>query len=236
MKRIVVAGYARSPFTLARKGELATVRPDDLARSTVKEPMAEQAITSFEDNLRREAANITVRGEQDAVSAMQARWNAFRVVFQEIRESSLTESDRRTRYGSIVAPAGLAVKDAAQRIIDLNLQSILSTDGVIRHDAERARHLMIALLCGGVGLAAVCITLFARSLLEPLSTLTRSAREIERGNLDEKHEDAEWERAVANRVELARIDAEHRTWMREHGIDMVERLVSRRRSPRAAQQ
>jgi acetyl-CoA acyltransferase len=31
MKRIVVAGYARSPFTLAKKGELATVRPDDLA-------------------------------------------------------------------------------------------------------------------------------------------------------------------------------------------------------------
>lgn len=44
------------------------------------------------------------------------------------------------------------------------------------------------------------------------------------------------ERAVAFRGELARIDAEHRTWMREHGIDMVERLVSRRRSPRAAQQ
>ena len=35
MKRIVVAGYARSPFTLARKGELASVRPDDLAAQVV---------------------------------------------------------------------------------------------------------------------------------------------------------------------------------------------------------
>ena len=31
MTRVVVAGYARSPFTLARKGALAKVRPDDLA-------------------------------------------------------------------------------------------------------------------------------------------------------------------------------------------------------------
>ncbi|MER2606472.1 MAG: thiolase family protein [Siculibacillus sp.] len=35
MKKVVVAGYARSPFTLARKGELASVRPDRLAAQTV---------------------------------------------------------------------------------------------------------------------------------------------------------------------------------------------------------
>ncbi len=35
MKKVVVAGYARSPFTLAKKGELARVRPDRLAAQTV---------------------------------------------------------------------------------------------------------------------------------------------------------------------------------------------------------
>lgn len=35
MKKIVVAGYARSPFTLAKKGGLASVRPDRLAAQTV---------------------------------------------------------------------------------------------------------------------------------------------------------------------------------------------------------
>lgn len=35
MKKVVVAGYARSPFTLAKKGELATVRPDRLAAQVV---------------------------------------------------------------------------------------------------------------------------------------------------------------------------------------------------------
>jgi acetyl-CoA acyltransferase len=35
MKNVVIAGYARSPFTFATKGELAKVRPDDLAARVV---------------------------------------------------------------------------------------------------------------------------------------------------------------------------------------------------------
>ncbi len=31
MKPVVIAGYARSPFTFANKGELTKVRPDDMA-------------------------------------------------------------------------------------------------------------------------------------------------------------------------------------------------------------
>lgn len=36
MKNVVVAGYARSPFTFAAKGEMRRVRPDDLAARVVK--------------------------------------------------------------------------------------------------------------------------------------------------------------------------------------------------------
>jgi acetyl-CoA acyltransferase len=36
MRDVVIAGYARSPFTLANKGALAKVRPDDLAAEVVK--------------------------------------------------------------------------------------------------------------------------------------------------------------------------------------------------------
>ena len=36
MTEVVIAGYARSPFTRARKGDLASVRPDDLAAAVVK--------------------------------------------------------------------------------------------------------------------------------------------------------------------------------------------------------
>ncbi|HXT21203.1 MAG TPA: thiolase family protein [Thermoanaerobaculia bacterium] len=36
MSNVVIAGYARSPFTPAKKGELAKVRPDDLAAQVVR--------------------------------------------------------------------------------------------------------------------------------------------------------------------------------------------------------
>ncbi len=36
MKNVVIAGYVRSPFTPARKGELVKVRPDDFAAQTVR--------------------------------------------------------------------------------------------------------------------------------------------------------------------------------------------------------
>jgi len=36
MSNVVIAGYARSPFTPARKGELAKVRPDDIAAQVVR--------------------------------------------------------------------------------------------------------------------------------------------------------------------------------------------------------
>jgi acetyl-CoA acyltransferase len=42
MKSIVIASYARSPFHFARKGQLAGVRPDDLAAAVIKS-MVEKA-------------------------------------------------------------------------------------------------------------------------------------------------------------------------------------------------
>jgi acetyl-CoA acyltransferase len=36
MRNVVIAGYARSPFTLARKGALAKVRPDDMTAQVVR--------------------------------------------------------------------------------------------------------------------------------------------------------------------------------------------------------
>ncbi len=40
MSNVVIAGYARSPFTPAKKGDLARVRPDDLAAQVVRDLIA----------------------------------------------------------------------------------------------------------------------------------------------------------------------------------------------------
>jgi len=44
MRNVVIAGYVRSPFTPAKKGELAKVRPDDLAAQTVRGLLARTGV------------------------------------------------------------------------------------------------------------------------------------------------------------------------------------------------
>jgi len=44
MTKAVIAGYARSPFTLARKGALARVRPDDFAAAVVRDLIARSGV------------------------------------------------------------------------------------------------------------------------------------------------------------------------------------------------
>jgi acetyl-CoA acyltransferase len=46
MTNVFIAGYARSPFTLARKGALSRVRPDDLAAQVVRRLVAQAGIAS----------------------------------------------------------------------------------------------------------------------------------------------------------------------------------------------
>ena len=48
MKQVVIAGYARTPFTLANKGELARVRPDELAATAVKGLLAQTGVDGKE--------------------------------------------------------------------------------------------------------------------------------------------------------------------------------------------
>ena len=48
MRNVVIAGYVRSPFTPAKKGELAKVRPDDLAAQTVRGLLAKTGVNPQE--------------------------------------------------------------------------------------------------------------------------------------------------------------------------------------------
>jgi acetyl-CoA acyltransferase len=48
MTDVVIAGYARSPFTPARKGDLTTVRPDNLAAAVIRDLVARSGVPAGE--------------------------------------------------------------------------------------------------------------------------------------------------------------------------------------------
>ena len=64
MKDVLIAGYARSPFHFANRGELIKVRPDELAAQVVRGLIERSGID------RREMAG---RGPQDEMDAGQDR-------------------------------------------------------------------------------------------------------------------------------------------------------------------
>ncbi len=145
---------------------------------------ADAAQASFAENLRLEAGNITVPGEREAVADLNRSWAAVKDAYRAVLASPADAAGPSPPARTALDQAAQRAKEDAQRIIDLNLQNIMSADGEIRHDAANSRIMMVALLVGGVICAGLVMALLSRSLLGSLRTLTRSAREIEHGNLD----------------------------------------------------
>lgn len=48
MERAVIVGYVRSPFTPAHKGEMATIRPDEIAGQVVKSLIQKSGVNAFD--------------------------------------------------------------------------------------------------------------------------------------------------------------------------------------------
>ncbi len=153
-------------------------------RGQPEDGQLQAACKDFQDNFRREAGNITLPGEREIVAELQARWERLQGMLATLAPSRMQPPQLRASLGTQVFPAARAVKEQAQRVIDINLENIVSADGQIRRSAASARRGMFALLAIGMVLAVGFILLFVRSILVPLRTLTSSAREIERGNLD----------------------------------------------------
>ena len=147
------------------------------------EPVA-QVIASFERNLRLEHANVTIPGEEEIVQALTGSWDAYKDDYERFMAARLPEPEGRALYKAKILPRGQEVKAHAQRVIDINLQNMVSVDGEVRRNAVSAKRAMFGLLAVGVGFAVVFVGFMSRSILLPISTLTRSARDIERGNLD----------------------------------------------------
>jgi PAS domain S-box-containing protein len=111
-------------------------------------------------------------------------WQAYRAAHERLLRAAMPDADRRSFYHRTLLPQARAVKIQAQRVIDLNLQNIVSIDGQVRQNAVQARRAMYLLLIVGALVAVVFVGMISRSILAPLRTLTQSAREIEQGNLD----------------------------------------------------
>lgn len=140
--------------------------------------------SAFQKELAFQNGNITVQGERQFTDSLNLSWTNFCRDFSENTQSNLSNLDKRTHYQQIIKPNIFHIQRYTQKIAELNAQNMLSKDGQIRSQARKARDGVYLLLGSSAFMILILFIMLGQSILKPIKALTRSAKEIEKGNLD----------------------------------------------------
>lgn len=140
------------------------------------------ARADFDTNLRKQLGNVTLAGERERTEELQAEWDHYKQSLALLE--SAPAPDRAEIYRQQLLPRFQQVKRTAQQVTDMNMANMVSVDGRARRALIGVRNVMLVLVSAGVLLAAVLVGAMGATIARPLKSLSRSAAEIGRGNLD----------------------------------------------------
>ncbi len=141
------------------------------------------ARAQFETNLQSEHNNVTLPGEQEAADHLSATWTAYGKQLDTALEAGLADAERHHRYEELLARQN-NVKPAAQAVVDMNLDNMVSVNGQAKTWASWSRTAMYSFLAAGFIVGVLVMAVVGRSILAPIQALTRSVKDIEAGNLN----------------------------------------------------
>lgn len=188
LERILRENYDSVAACLGMKGSID--RLDQIAATSLWEPLPnpqrdmERFMLEFENKLRFQQGNVTIEGERELTDRLTELWKIYRGGLDALYGLPDSGTTRRDYFRKDILPQSLKVREAAQAIIELNLQNMVSADGQARQRARKASHTVEVLVFLGVVLAVIFIGVVGLTILRPIESLTRSVREIQQGNLD----------------------------------------------------
>ncbi|HKQ68214.1 MAG TPA: ATP-binding protein [Polyangiaceae bacterium] len=171
MKEAVERLDSSALFMLTGRGDMAA-RQESAARNR------------FESELAAQEANITERGERDATTTLRQRWTEYLPEFDKFR--TLTGTAQVDFYYGSLLPRFIAVKDAADVVLDLNQDAMVQKSAQTGRAAQRATQIALSVSLAGCLLAILASTTWMSRLLRPLSVLSTAARRIGEGDLGVK--------------------------------------------------
>jgi len=166
---------ALNQLTLRLQFELS----HDQAASTID---AAAQTAQFDLNLDRQIHNVTLPGEYERTHAVAQLWHRYAADYQ--RFLGISPDARLALYRADLLPLAQRITQTAQQIADMNMANMGSVDGQLKRTSERVRNVLLALAAIGILAAAAVVGAAGAAILHPLSALTRSARQIEAGNLE----------------------------------------------------
>ena len=137
----------------------------------------------FEEELSVQEHNITEPGELDATRRLRAAWNEYVANYEGYKQLR-DQGELQRRYFEQMEPAFARVKDAAERILELNQDAIVLKSDEARRIGERNRSLLLLSTVVALGLGLFASLALTRRALRPLQLLSLAVRSIGEGNLD----------------------------------------------------
>jgi len=138
----------------------------------------------FEQNLDKELHNITLPGEGDLAFQVRDLHRQYVGLAQTFFATPDLDKRREMYFGQML-PLFTQIKDKAQDILDLNQINMVRADHSARDlSATSIRYMLVAMVLGLAG-ALGFVQLLLRSILSPIQSLTRFAKELGEGNLDQ---------------------------------------------------
>jgi HAMP domain-containing protein len=160
----------------------------------------------FEENLRKEAINVTEPGEKELLQALTGEYGSYKVSVAEID----AVKDKSAFYFQNLLPKHLSIKTRLYQISDLNMQAIQRKNESVNRYERRSYIILtiIASLC--FLLSIVFIFNFPGVISTPIRQLSESLKAVADGNYDvhlnfqSTSEFREMEKAVGTIVERLR--------------------------------
>jgi len=173
-------------------------------------------VAAFESQLRVQERNITEPGEAEATQRLRAAWNEYVAKYEAYRRIR-DASELRHRYFDEMQPAFVRVKNAAERVLEINQDAMLLKSEQARTTAERSRSVLLLASVLALGLA----------LLASVSLTRRVACGVDAERLSTRAVDDALLSTILSPLELARLGtlarneataAFHRLWTRKEAV------------------
>ena len=186
-------------------------------------------VAAFESQLRVQERNITEPGEAEATQRLRAAWNEYVAQYEAYRRIR-DASELRRRYFDEMQPAFVRVKNAAERVLEINQDAMLLKSEQARTTAERSRSVLLLASVLALGLALLASVSLTRRALVPLQRLSLAVRRIGEGDLDARAR-------LAGQDEIAQVGRELDTMadrLREYRNSSLGELLQAQQASQAA--
>jgi signal transduction histidine kinase/HAMP domain-containing protein len=185
LERVLRENYDSAVYCDAMKDSLD--RLNALAQRRIWEgPGAQSAdVTAqknrFEINLGRQFTNCTLPGELDETRQLGNLWNQFSASYNQFSSATSNLADLYRRQ---LLPQFNDMMQVAQNLSDRNMGNMVSVDGEAKRTLMEVRSTLLVLVIAATVISALVIGTASAAILTPLRALTRSARQIQSGDLD----------------------------------------------------